>query len=155
SASIGSLSAGDYVLLRVADTGTGIPPEAIDRIFDPFFTTKDVGVGTGLGLSLVHGIVTSLDGAIDVETSPGAGPSFSVYLPRSAKAVAADGQPKNVRPAASRGEGQRILVVDDEDALVRLTTERLSDLGYVATGFTSSISALAVFEASPDQFDAI
>ena len=78
-ATIGILEAADYVVLTVADTGSGIAPEIIDRIFDPFFTTKDVGTGTGLGLSLVHGIVTELGGAIDVASTPGTGSVFTVY----------------------------------------------------------------------------
>ncbi len=81
AATTGTVAAREYVVLEVADTGSGIPPEILERIFDPFFTTKEVGVGTGLGLSLVHGIVTGLGGVIDVATIVGKGSVFTVYLP--------------------------------------------------------------------------
>ena len=113
------IAAGDYILLKVADTGRGIPAGILDRIFDPFFTTKEVGVGTGLGLSLVHGIVTEVGGAIDVETTLGAGSVFTVYLPHAGDVT--DGF-ADEPPAMPRGDQQRVLVVDDEEPLVRLAT---------------------------------
>ena len=149
---IGIVSAGDYVVLTVADTGSGIAPEIIERIFDPFFTTKEVGTGTGLGLSLVHGIVTELGGAIDVASTAGAGSTFTVYLPRSGDALASS---QEEEPELPRGDGQRVLVVDDEEPLVRLATRTLEELGYAPTGFTSSAAALAAFRADPQRFDAL
>ncbi len=151
-ATTGTLDSGEYVVLAVADSGTGIPPEIMERIFDPFFTTKEVGVGTGLGLSLVHSIVTELGGAIDVASKPGAGSVFTVYLPRAGDA--ADSQERE-EPEAPRGNSQQVLIVDDEAPLVRLATETLAELGYVAVGFTSSAAALEAFRAAPERFDAV
>jgi signal transduction histidine kinase len=81
-ATVGKVAAGDYLVLQVEDDGAGIPADIMEKIFDPFFTTKDVGIGTGLGLSLVHGIVSDVGGALDVSSSPGRGSVFTVYLPR-------------------------------------------------------------------------
>ena len=100
-ATTGTLAVGDYVRLEVADTGGGMPPEILERIFDPFFTTKEVGVGTGLGLSLVHGIVTGLGGVIDVTTAVGKGSAFTVYLPRAAD-VAGEGRAHEARGSPRR-----------------------------------------------------
>jgi CheY-like chemotaxis protein len=152
SAMLGTVAAADYIVLSVADSGTGIPPEIIDRIFDPFFTTKAVGVGTGLGLSLLHGIVTDLGGAIDVVSKPGVGTRFTVYLPRAGDA--ADG-PDADQPEMPRGNGERVLVVDDEKPLVQLAIRALEDLGYAPVGLTSSDAALAAFRADPQRFDAV
>src|SRR5262249_15128631 len=116
--------------------------EIVDRIFDPFFTTKEIGTGTGLGLSLVHGIVTELGGAIDVTSSPGIGSTFTVYLPRSGDAAELNDQGGSILP---RGVGQCVLIVDDEEPLVELASRTLADLGYVPIGFTSSAAALAAF----------
>ncbi|MEO8381538.1 MAG: ATP-binding protein [Acidobacteriota bacterium] len=149
---LGSLQPGNYIVLEISDTGTGIREEVLERMFDPFFTTKDVGVGTGLGLSLVHGIVTSVGGAIDVTTKLDQGSTFVVYMPRSGDAPATVADPSSPLP---RGAGQRVLVVDDEEPLVRLATETLESLGYVPVGFTSSVDALQVFSANPGRFDAI
>jgi PAS domain S-box-containing protein len=149
---IGTLAPAQYVVLRVADTGTGIAPEIVDKIFDPFFTTKEVGTGTGLGLSLVHGIVAEVGGAIDVASTPGVGSTFTVYLPRSGDALESS---QKEEPDLPRGDGQRVLVVDDEEPLVRLTTRTLEELGYEPTGFTSSTAALAAFRADPQRFDAL
>ncbi len=151
----GIVSARDYVVLEVADTGSGIPPEIFEKIFDPFFTTKEVGVGTGLGLSLVHGIVTGLGGVINVKTAVGKGSVFTVYLPRAGD-VSNVGKPRlRAQPKTQRGNRQRVLVLDDEESLVRLVTETLADLGYAPVGFTTSAAALDAFLADPQQFDAV
>jgi PAS domain S-box-containing protein len=151
----GTVAARDYVVLEVADTGSGIPPKVLERIFDPFFTTKEVGVGTGLGLSLVHGIVTGLGGAIDVATIVGKGSIFAVYLPRAVDVIAPSKPAAPLEPGTRRGGHERVLVVDDEESLVRLVTQTLSELGYTPVGFTVSAAALDAFLADPEQFDAV
>jgi len=152
SATLGAVAPGDCIVLEVSDSGTGIAPEVLERMFDPFFTTKDVGVGSGLGLSLVHGIVTNVGGAIDVTTELGKGSIFTVYFPRCGDAPV---ETPHDTPTLPRGEGQRVLVVEDEEPLLRLATETLEELGYAPTGFTSSTAALAAFRADPQRFDAV
>jgi signal transduction histidine kinase/CheY-like chemotaxis protein len=154
-ATTGSIAAREYVAMDVSDSGSGIPAEIFEKIFDPFFTTKEVGVGTGLGLSLVHGIVTGLGGAIDVATTVGKGSVFKVYLPISGN-VAVQSKPRRrlERKTARTGQGC-VMVVDDEEALVKLATETLTELGCSAVGFTSSAKALEAFLADPAQFDAV
>jgi len=151
-ATLGTILPTDYIVLKVADTGIGIAPEILERIFDPFFTTKEVGVGTGLGLSLVHGIVTEVGGAIDVSSTPDQGSVFAVYLPRVGDASSDAKRGEQTMP---QGDGQRVLFVDDEEPLVRLATETLEDLGYAPVGFTSSTTALEAFRADPKGFDAV
>jgi PAS domain S-box-containing protein len=153
AALVGTIAAGEHVVLKVTDAGTGIRPGVLERMFDPFYTTKEVGVGSGLGLSLVHGIVTSVGGAIDVATEIGRGTTFTVYFRRFGD-VPEEGPADKSRPLP-RGEGQRVLVVDDEEPLVRLATKTLEDLGYSPTGFTSSAAALDAFRADPQRFDAL
>jgi PAS domain S-box-containing protein len=148
----GVLGPGAYVRLTVADTGTGIPPAVLDRIFDPFFTTKEVGAGTGLGLSLVHGIVTDLGGAIDVKSTLGEGAKFEIWLPVSGEIAVPEFEPEQALP---RGNGQIIMIVDDERPLVALAEEIIAQTGYEPVGFGSSTAALAAFRANPDRFDAL
>lgn len=153
SATTGSIAPGEYVVLTVADTGNGIAPEVRPRIFDPFFTTKEVNVGTGLGLSLVHGIVTELGGAVDVSSAVGSGSTFVVYLPRSGDvAEPRQGSSQGMPP---RGSLQRILVVDDDPALTRLTSQLCAELGYQWIACTSSTEAARVFRNNPAHFDAV
>jgi len=145
------LADGHYVRLSVRDTGSGIAPELLERIFDPFFTTKEVGVGTGLGLSLVHGIVTDLGGGIDVQSTVGQGAVFTVYLPWQSCVE----PPAAVDEVVPAGNGETVLLIDDEESLVRLGEEMIAGLGYEPVGFTSSIDALETFRASPGSFDMI
>jgi PAS domain S-box-containing protein len=147
-----TLQAGPYVRLAVSDSGAGIEPRLLERIFDPFFTTKEVGVGTGLGLSLVHGIVADLGGGIAVESRSGIGSSFTIHLP-SLGLVAAPATGASAE--VPRGDGQTVLLVDDEEPLVRLGEEMLAELGYEPLGFTSSAAALAALRAEPERFDAV
>src|SRR5207244_1245394 len=114
------------------DTGSGMDEATLGRIFEPFFTTKEVGKGTGLGLALVYGIITDAGGAIDVASAPGRGTAFTIYMPRVDVAVAADDEKQG--PIA-RGNGERVLVVDDEQPLLAVTAEGLSRLGYGRVAF--------------------
>jgi PAS domain S-box-containing protein len=155
AATVGSIAAADYVVLKVRDSGTGISPKILERIFDPFFTTKEVGVGTGLGLSLVHGIVTGLGGAIDVASTVGTGSVFTVYFPHPGELVGTGKAKVRSSAKVSRGNGERILVVDDEAPLVNLLLETLTDLGYTPVGFGSGSAALDVFVTNPRRFDAV
>src|SRR3954464_1246505 len=147
-----TLAAGRYALLKVEDTGRGMDAQTLGRLFEPFFTTKEVGKGTGLGLSLVYGIVTDSGGAIDVTSTLGEGSRFAIYLPLvEAPAFAAD----DPRAPLVRGRGERVLVVDDEEALLAVTCESLKRLGYEASGFADANAALSEFERTPEQFHAV
>ena len=148
----GTLAPGPYVRLIVRDTGTGIPPAVFERMFDPFFTTKSVGQGTGLGLSLVHGIVTDLGGAIDITTEAGRGTTFEIWLPTAGET----GKPATeAAREPPRGNGETVMIVDDEQPLVALVEEMLAELGYEPVGFDSSRAALELFRAEPDRFDVL
>ncbi|MGO9136928.1 MAG: PAS domain S-box protein, partial [Syntrophales bacterium] len=146
------LSPGKYLRLTVGDTGAGIEKDIMDRIFDPFFTTKKPGEGTGLGLSVVYGIVRSYGGAITVQSEVGKGTEFNVYLPLLTE-VEYKQEAKVETPIPSGKE--RILFVDDEPALVQLATSTLSSLGYEVVGRTSSLEALELFRMRPDSFDLV
>jgi signal transduction histidine kinase/CheY-like chemotaxis protein len=148
----GTLSAGCYMRLSVSDTGSGIPPAVLERIFDPFFTTKRVGDGTGLGLALVHGIVADFGGAIDVATQVGVGTTFTIWLPAAGETPRLLAEPAGEAP---RGNGEIVMIVDDERALVALAEETLAQLGYEPVGFDSSVAALQAFRAEPKRFDLV
>src|SRR5205807_7610366 len=120
------------------------------RMFDPFFTTKRVGDGTGLGLALVHGIVADFGGAIDVATQVGAGTTFAIWLPAAGEIPMLPAEPPGELP---RGNGETVMIVDDERALVAVAEETLAELGYEPVGFDSSVAALQAFHAEPKRFD--
>ncbi|MGD0231215.1 MAG: response regulator [Syntrophorhabdales bacterium] len=142
---------GLYIKLTVRDTGSGIAPEIIDKIFDPFFTTKEVGEGTGLGLSVVHGIVKQHDGYITVESEPGKGSTFTVYFPKTAKGSATASVSHEALPTGS----ERILFVDDEEALVEMGEDILTELGYEVTSRMNGKEALALLKEDPSRFDLV
>jgi CheY-like chemotaxis protein len=148
----GTLCAGRYVRLSVSDTGSGIPPAALERMFDPFFTTKRVGDGTGLGLALVHGIVADFGGVIDVATQVGVGTTFTIWLPAAGETPRLLAKPAGELP---QGHGETVMIVDDERALVALAEETLAELGYEPVGFDSSVAALQAFRAEPKRFDLV
>jgi PAS domain S-box-containing protein len=148
----GTLSAGRYVRLLVSDTGGGIPPAVLKRMFDPFFTTKGIGDGTGLGLALVHGIIADFGGVIDVATQLGVGTTFTIWLPAAGQMPRLPAQPAGELP---RGNGETVMIVDDEHALVALAEETLAGLGYEPVGFVSSLAALQAFRAEPKRFDLV
>jgi signal transduction histidine kinase/CheY-like chemotaxis protein len=142
---------GEFVRVSISDTGTGIDDETRERIFDPFFTTKATGKGTGLGLSLALSIAKAHEGGIDVLSDVGKGSTFSVYLPITSVAPIVTATPASVR----RGGGQRVMLVDDEAALLALGTEILIELGYAPVAFGRSPDALAAFEANPGAWDLV
>lgn len=146
------LRPGPYARLTVSDTGKGMDAATLERIFDPFFTTKEVGQGTGLGLSVVHGIMKHHQGAILVASQPGQGTTFELYFPAAASAIS-DDQAPSAPAALPRGQGQHVLYLDDEEPLVILITRLLERLGYRVTGFTRATDALAALEAGPGAFD--
>jgi two-component system cell cycle sensor histidine kinase/response regulator CckA len=157
---------GGYVMLAVRDTGQGMDAATRARIFEPFFTTKEKGKGTGLGLATVYGIVKQSGGHIQVVSEPGAGTTFSVYFPRIDQVEGAETTPVVVpsteppielhpKPATYAGDGEHVLLVDDEEALVMLTERVLKRLGYRVTGFTSGADALAALRAEPEGFQAV
>ncbi len=143
---------GSYVLLEIKDTGCGIPEEIIHKIFDPFFTTKSIGEGTGLGLSVVHGIVKKHEGTVTVKSSPVAGTNFCIILPRLEHADIKI----NVEPSLELPQGhERIMLVDDETALLDILERILNNLGYDVHAYSSSLKAMEAFKQKPDYFDLI
>ena len=147
-----AMLAGSYVCLTVEDTGAGIDEYVMDRIFEPYFSTKEKDKGTGLGLAMVHGIVKSYGGNIRVYSEPGKGTAFHVYLP----VIQTQAETKETRIISPvEGGKERILIVDDEEQIVRMTQQMLKRLGYHVTARTSSIEALEAFRSAPDKFDLV
>ncbi len=150
------LGPGEYVVIGVRDTGAGMPPEVLERIFEPFFTTKEVGKGSGLGLSVVHGIVRAHGGGIAVESRPGEGTHFRVFLP-AAEAGAAQGVGASAPRGPVRKDGRRgrILVVDDELAVCEFMAQMLGDEGYRVEVATDGAAALRMLEDTAEPFDLV
>jgi CheY-like chemotaxis protein len=150
---------GAVLRLTVSDDGPGMDAATLERIFEPFFTTKPVGMGTGLGLSVVHGIVQTHEGAILVESERGKGATFMVYLPTIedvAVAVVAtsDESSASVVPLVASG-GQHILYVDDDESLILLIQRLLERRGYRVSGYTNQDEALAALRVTPEAFDLV
>lgn len=146
-----SLKSGDYVAIKVADTGQGMEPHLVEKIYDPYFTTKKMGEGTGMGLAMVHGIIETYKGKIFVESTLGKGTEFTVYLPicRETKLVL---QP--VTDSLPQGQ-ERVLLVDDEVSITKINGRVLSQLGYSVTTRNSSVEALELFRSKPNDFDLV
>jgi signal transduction histidine kinase/ActR/RegA family two-component response regulator len=142
------VTAGQYVMVSVSDTGAGMPPEVAERAFDPFYTTKGVGRGTGLGLSQVHGFVKQSGGHVKIYSEPGVGTTVKLYLPRSRRQEDAIA---DVGPAtAPRANGEEIVLVVEDEARVRhLSVDALRELGYVVVQAADASQALSVLELQP------
>lgn len=146
-----ALEPGRHVRIAVEDTGKGMDEHTLEHLFEPFFTTKPPGQGTGLGLSVVHGIMQSHRGAVTVSSRPGQGSTFHLYFPVFVAPVPEDTLPLPDLPAA--GEGRRVLCLDDERPLTHLTTRMLERLGYQVVPFSEATEALRAFRAAPESFD--
>ena len=148
------LPAGPYVTVSVHDNGSGMSVSTMARIFEPFFTTREVGQGTGLGLSVVHGIMQGHQGAIDVQSTPDEGSVFTLYFPPTLEqAVASGTEVAPVEPV--NGQGRHVMYVDDDQALVFLIVRVLKRRGFTVTAFTDPHEALAAFQANPGNFDLV
>jgi CheY-like chemotaxis protein/anti-sigma regulatory factor (Ser/Thr protein kinase) len=146
-----SLAAGTYLKLTVGDTGKGMPQDVIDRIFDPYFTTKEKGKGTGLGLAVVHGIVRSHQGAIQVASVPGEGSTFEIYLPASGIHDIPEMPLASPLPTGS----ECILLVDDEAEIVAIEQQMLERLGYTVKAYSDSVEALKHFQEDAQAYDLV
>lgn len=147
-----TLPAGLYARLQVQDTGSGMSADVLAHLFEPFFTTKGRHGGTGIGLAVVHGVVADLGGGIDVDSTPGRGTHFTLLLPLSQEPPQARQADELAMPL---GQGEAILIVDDEPALVELAEEMLADLGYDPHGTVSSAHALQALHDDPSRFDLV
>ena len=146
------LHPGRFVQLSISDTGCGMDSVTVEHIFEPFFTTKGIGEGTGLGLAVVHGIMKSHDGGISVYSQPGTGTTFHLYFPVVESGIAV---PATEPAAIPRGQGERILFVDDEEVLASLGKKILERLGYHVTATSSVMEALAIIRAQAEPFDLV
>jgi len=150
-AMIPNLKLGEYIEIKVTDTGMGIPTQHIHTIFDPYFTTKPVGEGTGMGLAVVHGIVENYGGQITVDSTIGKGTCFSIYLPNTKKRKKLASVKEEDLPLGT----EHILFVDDEAAIAKMGSKVLQQLGYSVTTKTSSVEALELFRSKPQAFDLV
>ncbi|WP_448872164.1 hybrid sensor histidine kinase/response regulator [Desulfobulbus propionicus] len=142
---------GRYVVLTVKDNGKGIPPEMLERIFDPFFTTREVGEGSGMGLAVIHGIIVSHDGVIDVTSEVGKGSAFTVFFPRVREESESEAETAAAMPRGT----ETILFVDDEEDIVTMRTRMLTYLGYRVLPATSPEQALGYFTRGEEKIDLV
>jgi CheY-like chemotaxis protein len=152
AAALGGLSPGRYVCLAVSDVGHGIDETTLKRIFDPFFTTKKPGQGTGLGLSVVHGIVRSHQGGIEVESAVGVGTTFRIYLPEAESETPAQDP---VVCSIPQGHGDTVFLVDDEEVVAKFAGIALERLGYRVVTFDSALPCLEAIRADPAVCDVL
>jgi signal transduction histidine kinase/ActR/RegA family two-component response regulator len=145
------LNEGEYLKIVVSDTGSGIDPSIIGSIFEPYFTTKEIGEGTGMGLAMVHGIVTSYEGKIFVDSKLGEGTEFKIYIPTTNQRLDSKPYEKEESP----GGTEKILFIDDEAPIAKMGSQMLSRLGYDVTTRISGIDALELFREHPDRFDLV
>ncbi len=145
------IKSGSYLKLSISDTGHGMPARVLEHIFDPFFTTKEKGQGTGMGLSVVHGIAKSHNGTIHVYSEPGEGSTFNVYLPIIEKQLEQKIRDEKPMPTGT----EHILFVDDEESLIDMGKQLLVSLGYDVTTRINSIEAFELFKTRPDAFDLV
>lgn len=146
---------GDYIQVAVRDNGAGMDPEVVSQIFEPFFTTKDIGKGTGMGLSTVHGIVHNHGGHIRVQSRVGEGTEFDIFLPAVTSDTASGEITEPSRAREVNGRHQQILVVDDEESITELIREQLEQHNYDITSFNDGASALAHFLQDIDRYDLV
>ncbi len=142
---------GEYIELIISDTGTGISPENLEKVFDPYFTTKKVGKGTGMGLAIIHGIVSSYKGAISLDSKIGKGSTFHIYFPL----VENNALPEIKESEETPKGNERILFIDDEELLTKLHGKLLRSLGYHVTVLSDSFEALEIFKNTPNEFDLV
>ena len=147
-----TISPGNYALLTVADTGAGIDKEILERIFDPFFTTKEKGKGTGMGLSVVHGIVTEIGGSIHIESSPNQGTEIKVYFSVEKFRIHEE---RSSHQELIKGNNEQILLIDDEPSVLATLKKILEKLNYQVTSRSSSVEALEAFRSNPGKFDLV
>jgi len=145
------LEPGRHIKISVSDEGAGIAPDRLDSIFEPYYTTKAPGEGTGMGLAIIHGIVKSCGGEIIVESEVGKGTVFTIYLP----VIKARSESHPYEKDTLLFGNERVLFVDDEDSITRMESRILEQLGYSVTTRTSSLEALELFRAKPDDFDLV
>jgi CheY-like chemotaxis protein len=148
----GAPRAGDYLKISLRDTGYGMTPEVKERVFQPFFTTKEVGKGTGLGLAVVHGIVGQSGGFVTLESRPGKGAQFDIYLPAATPSEPQAEAPLSMRPPGARG---RILLVEDDDAVRRVALRVLSAMGCTVLVANDGAEALGLLEDGRIEVDAV